>query len=182
MQTNVAQLLQAPVGSVRTFKVDNILEDRGSQHKVNGELTLIRTNRSVLVQGIIKSQTEITCSRCLKAFICNLSLKIEEEYFPTIDIITGVKLPKPEDPGSFTIDEHHIIDLTEAIRQYIVIAMPMKPLCKETCAGLCSICGKNLNLGDCACKTEEVDPRWAELLKLKNSNKVKIRNRNKGRK
>ena len=182
MQTNVAQLLKAPIGSIRTLTVNNTLEDNGSQYLVQGELTLVRTNRSILAQGTLTSQTPMTCSRCLKPYTCNLSLKIEEEYFPTIDIITGTKLPQPEDPGSFTIDEHHDLDLTEAIRQYIITAIPMKPLCKETCAGLCSTCGKDLNLGECGCKTEEIDPRWSELLKLKNSNKVKITNRNKGRK
>jgi uncharacterized protein len=182
MQTNVAQLLKAPIGSIRTLTVNNTLEDNGSQYLVQGELILVRTNSSILVQGTLASQTKITCSRCLKPFTCNVSLKIEEEFFPTIDIITGTKLPKPEDPGSFTIDEHHDLDLTEAIRQYIVTAMPMKPLCREECAGLCSTCGKDLNLGECGCHQEEIDQRWSELLKLKNSNKVKITNRNKGRK
>jgi uncharacterized protein len=182
MQTNVAQLLKAPIGSIRTLTVNNTLEDNGSQYLVRGELTLVRTNRSILVQGTLTSQTQITCSRCLKPFSCTISLKIEEEFFPTIDIITGTKLPEPEELGSFTIDEHHDLDLTEAIRQYIVTAMPMKPLCKEECAGLCPTCGKDLNLGECGCHQEEIDPRWSELLKLKNSNKVKITNRNKGRK
>ncbi len=182
MQTNVAQLLKAPVGSIRTFTVDNVLEDNDNRYKVKGELTLILTNRSILVQGTLTTQNKITCGRCLKPFTCRLSLDIEEEYFPTIDIITGAKLPEPEESGSFTIDEHHVLDLTEAVRQYIVTATPMKPLCKETCAGLCSICGEDLNLSKCDCKIEEADPRWAELLKLKNSNKVKITNRNKGRK
>jgi uncharacterized protein len=93
-----------------------------------------------------------------------------------------MKLPPPDDPGSFTIDEHHILDLTEAIRQYIVTAMPMKSLCREDCAGLCPTCGKDLNQGKCGCKQEELDPRWAELLKLKNSNKLKSTNPNKQRK
>jgi uncharacterized protein len=118
----------------------------------------------------------------LKPFTQKIPLKIQEEFFPTIDIITGAKLPKPEDPGSFTLDEHHILDLTEAIRQYIITAMPMKPLCKEDCAGLCATCGKDLNKVKCSCTQEEIDPRWAELLKLKNSNKVKIVNPNKQRK
>jgi uncharacterized protein len=182
MQTNVAQLLKAPVGSIRTLTVNDILEDNSTQYSVQGELTLIRTNNSILVQGTLTTEASITCSRCLKSYTCRITLKIEEEYFPTIDIITGVKLPKPEEPGTFSIDEHHILDLTEAIRQYIITAIPMKPLCKETCAGLCSICGKDLNLGDCGCHQEKIDPRWSELLKLKNSNKVKITNRNKGRK
>ena len=182
MQTNVAQLLKAPVGSLRTLPVDDNLEDNGTIYHVQGEVVLIRTNDSILVQGTLATQTKITCSRCLKPFTLKIPLKIQEEFFPTIDIITGMKLPKPEDPGSFTIDEHHILDLTEAIRQYIVTAMPMKPLCKAECAGLCATCGKDLNLGACGCKQEEVDPRWAELLKLKNSNKLKIANPNKQRK
>ena len=182
MQTNVAQLLKAPVGSIRTFPVDDTLEDNGTEYHVRGELTLIRSTNSVLVQGRLETKTNINCSRCLKPFTLKIPLKIQEEFFPTIDIITGMKLPEPEDPGSFTIDEHHILDLTEAIRQYIVTAIPMKPLCKEDCAGLCATCGKDLNLGKCDCKQEEMDPRWAELLKLKNSNKVKIANPNKQRK
>ena len=182
MQTNVAQLLKAPVGSLRTLPVDDNLEDNGTIYHVQGEVVLIRTNDSILVQGTLATQTKITCSRCLKPFTLKIPLKIQEEFFPTIDIITGMKLPKPEDPGSFTIDEHHILDLTEAIRQYIVTAMPMKPLCKAECAGLCAACGKDLNLGACDCKQEEADPRWAELLKLKNSNKLKIAYPNKQRK
>ena len=182
MQTNVAQLLKAPVGSIRTLPVDDNLEDNGKVYHVKGELTLVRTNNSILAEGMLATQIRITCSRCLKPFTLKLPLKIQEEFFPTIDIVTGMKLPKPEDPGSFTIDEHHILDLKEAIRQYIVIAMPMKPLCKVQCAGLCDTCGKDLNLGDCSCSHEDIDPRWAELLKLKNSNKVKIANPNKQRK
>ena len=182
MQTNVAQLLKAPVGSIRTFPVDDTLEESGTPYHVEGELTLIRSTSSILVQGHLKTQTDITCSRCAKPFTLKLALKIQEEFFPTIDIETGLKLPKPEDPGSFTIDEHHILDLTEAIRHYIVTAMPMKPLCKDTCGGLCATCGKDLNLGDCGCRQETADPRWAELLKLKNSNKLKIANPDKQRK
>ena len=182
MQTNVAQLLKAPVGSIRTFPVDATLAESGTEYHVKGELTLIRSTNSILVQGRLNTQTEFSCSRCLRPFTLKLPLKIQEEFFPTIDIIAGMRLPKPEDPGSFTIDEHHVLDLTEAIRQYIVTAIPMKPLCKEDCAGLCSTCGKDLNLGKCDCKQEEMDPRWAELLKLKKSNKVKIANPDKQRK
>jgi uncharacterized protein len=182
MQTNVAQLLKAPVGSVRAFPVDDVLTENGTEYRVKGELTLIRSTGSILVQGKLETETDTECSRCTKPFTLKLPLKIQEEFFPTIDIETGVKLPKPEDPGSFTIDEHHILDLTEAVRQYLVIAMPMKPLCKAECKGLCGTCGKDLNKSKCACKQEETDPRWAELLKLKNSNKLKSTNPNKERK
>lgn len=174
MQTNVAQLLQAPTGSIRAFKVENTLAENGSTYTVKGEVTLTHTNRSIMAKGNLTGKAKINCSRCLKPYTCKLNIKLEEEYFPTIDIVTGVRLPEPEDASSFRIDEHHVIDLTEAIRQYIVTAMPMKPLCKESCAGLCSTCGKDLNKGRCNCHQDELDPRWAELLKLKNNDKIKI--------
>ena len=177
MQTNVAQLLKSPIGSLRTITVDDKLEESGTKYTVKGEVTLTLTNRSVLAQGDLTSQTRIVCSRCLKPFTCKIHLNLIEEYSPKIDVVTGFRLPEPEDPGSFTLDEHHELDLTEAIRQYIVTAMPMKPLCKEACAGLCATCGKDLNQAKCDCTTETADPRWSELLKLKNSNKVKISNR-----
>jgi uncharacterized protein len=182
MQTNVAQLLKAPVGSIRTLPIDDVLSEGDNEYHVQGELTLVRSTSSILVQGALATKIKTTCGRCLKSFTLKLPLQIEEEFYPTIDIETGLKLAKPEDPASFTIDEHHILDLTEAIRQYILIAMPMKPLCKADCAGLCADCGKDLNKGKCDCKHEEMDPRWAELLKLKNSNKLKSTNPNKERK
>ncbi|MCX6003521.1 MAG: hypothetical protein NTX46_03730 [Chloroflexi bacterium] len=92
MQTNVAQLLKAPVGSIRVFQVNNTLEDDGgSQHLIQGELTLTRTNDSILVQGTLATATELTCSRCLKPFTCNIPLHIEEEFLravlPLMDIM-----------------------------------------------------------------------------------------------
>ncbi|MBN1643538.1 MAG: DUF177 domain-containing protein [Dehalococcoidales bacterium] len=169
MQTNVAQLLKSPIGSIRTLEVSSTLSYDDKQIPVKGEITLTRTHRSILAQGTLTASVRMTCSRCLKPFGSKIRLNVQEEYFPTIDIVTGEKMSSPEEEGSFTIDEHHVLDLTEAIRQYIVMALPMKPLCRENCAGLCSICGKDLNEGDCGCRETETDPRWAELLKLKKS-------------
>ena len=61
---------------------------------------------------------------------------------------------------SHSADERHILDLSEAVRQYAIIGVPMKVLCREECAGLCMVCGKNLNEGSCYCKSETRDPEW----------------------
>jgi uncharacterized protein len=68
--------------------------------------------------------------------------------------------------GAFTIDENQEIDLSEAVRQYMLLALPMKPLCREECAGLCPSCGHNLNLGPCGCPPSDIDPRFAPLTRL----------------
>jgi uncharacterized protein len=179
MQINVAQLLKDAQGAVRAIPIDDVYQDESGPIPVTGTLTLTHINQRILVQGKLTLKVRLVCSRCLKPFTCAATLDIEEEYYPTIDINTGVKLPPPDDSGAFTIDEHHVLDLTEAIRQYKMMALPMKPLCREDCAGLCPTCGKNLNDGACGCAQQEIDPRWAELLKLKSR---VASPRNKGRK
>jgi uncharacterized protein len=169
MQINVAQLLRESIGSVRDHEIDQVMDiiGEGVSRPVQGRVRLMRTNRSLLVKGTLDTMVELTCSRCLGQFEHPLRLNIEEEYYPTTDVITGAPLPVPDEPGYFNIDENHILDLTEAVRQYALLAIPMKPLCKQDCAGLCPICGKNLNQGPCGCPPPERDPRWAELSRLK---------------
>ncbi len=82
------------------------------------------------------------------------------------DASTGEMLPPPDDPDAFLIDPHQILDLTEALRQYRVMAEPMQPLCQPDCLGLCPRCGYNLNQGPCGCPRQQVDVRWAALGEL----------------
>ncbi len=168
MQINVSQLLQEPIGSTREYDIDaaaDIIGD-GKERRLKGECNLMRTRRGILVRCSLDSEIELTCGRCLNSFRQPLKINFEEEFLPTIDVTSGIPLPQAEDTGAFIIDEHHIIDLTEPARQYALMAVPMKPLCRPDCAGLCPRCGKNLNQGDCACPTGEIDPRWSALTKL----------------
>jgi uncharacterized protein len=165
IQINVAQLLKETVGSTRSYEVDDAVEIADGDRAVKGQVNLIGTNRSILVKGALNTKIEVTCSRCLAEFTYPLSLEIEEEYFPTIDILTGAPVAPPDEPGAFTIDQNNILDLTEAIRQYTLLSIPMKPLCQEGCAGLCPTCGTNLNKEQCQCPPQPVDPRWSFLRK-----------------
>ncbi len=166
MRINVSQQLKASIGSIRNYKVSEIVNVANGKSMVQGEVGLIRTDRGILAKGTLHTGVEVTCSRCLSLFSCPLTLNIEEEYFPTTDVVSSASLPLPEEPGCFTIDEHHVLDLTEAIRQYALLAIPMKPLCRGDCAGLCPSCGHNLNQGVCDCSPRETEPRWSELNKL----------------
>ena len=166
MEINVSQQLKASIGSVRNYEMSEIVDIAGSESMVQGEVRLMRTDRGILAKGILHTEVEVTCSRCLGLFGCPLGLNIEEEYFPIMDVVSGASLPLPDEPDCFTIDEHHVLDLTEAIRQYALLAIPMKPLCRKDCAGLCLGCGYNLNQGPCDCLPREADPRWSKLHKL----------------
>jgi uncharacterized protein len=168
MQINVAQQLRSAVGSVRDYEVSETIDVTGDGNGslVQGKVSLMRTDRGILVKGVLNAEVGLTCSRCLSLFNCPLTLNIEEEFFPTIDVVSGVSIPVPEEPGCFTIDERHVLDLNEVMRQCALLAIPMKPLCREDCAGLCPDCGHNLNLGACNCPPQGADPRWSELSKL----------------
>lgn len=168
MQINVSQLLKGSVGSTRSYEIDAAVDimENGTVSKVQGKVTLTRLNRGLLVRATLHTELEVTCSRCLTSLSCPLTLNIEEEFFPTIDVFYGTPMPLPDESDCFTIDEHHILDLTEAVYQYVMMAIPMKPLCREDCAGICPGCGHNLNLEACGCQHQETDPRWDKLKKL----------------
>ena len=138
MQINVSQLLKEAIGSVRNYEVSETVDitGDGTGSMVKGEVRLMHTNRGILVKGTLHTAVEVACSRCLSLFSCPLVLNIEEEYFPVLDVFSGARLTLSGEPGCFTIDEHHILDLAEAARQYALMAIPMKPLCREDCAGL----------------------------------------------
>ena len=166
MRINVSQQLKSPIGSTRNYDVSEIVNLAGGDSLVEGKVTLVCTDRGILARATLHTVIEVTCSRCLSVFNCPLTLNIEEEYFPITDVASGTALPLPEERSSFLIDEHHILDLTEVIRQYVLLIMPMKPLCREDCAGLCSTCGYDLNQGPCNCLPQQADPQWPELSKM----------------
>lgn len=168
MQINVSQLLQEPIGSTRDYQINEVADVAGDGKGclVQGKVRLLRTQRSILAKCALSAEVELTCGRCLSLFRYPLTLNLEEEYLPTVDVVSGAPLPLPEEASGFTIDEHHVIDLTEVTRQYTLLAIPMKPLCHKDCAGLCQNCGHNLNQGRCDCPTQNTDPRWSELTKL----------------
>jgi uncharacterized protein len=172
MRFNVAQLLKEPVGSTRKYHLAEDIQDLDGEvkltHPIEGAIRLIHTTEGVLVSGQLRTEVELTCSRCLESFSAAIDFTLEEEFRPTVDINTGAKLPPVDGEDDATlIDGQHIIDLFEVMRQDILLALPACPLCKPDCAGLCSQCGQNLNEGSCTCEQTLGDPRWEVLRTLR---------------
>ena len=183
MEINVSQLMKSSIGSQREYDFDDLVDilDVGVGTRVKGLVRLTRTNRGILVQGKLATKVPLECSRCLKVFDLPLSFELEEEYFPVIDVNSGTALEIPDDAGNLVIDEHHLLELNEAVRQIALLAIPMKPLCKSNCAGICTECGTNLNDKNCSCLKNAIDPRWLKLVELNSavikSNKKKKENK-----
>ena len=128
---------------------------------------MLRTHSGILVQALLDVEVSLNCSRCLSDYKRAFSIDIEEEFIPLVDLHTGRNIAtETEDDVTFHIGGDHVLDLTEAVRQYAIAGEPMKPLCKEDCSGLCHSCGTNLNLTQCDCKGDVIDSRWETLSKL----------------
>ena len=172
MRFNVAQLLKNNVGSRRSYPLDETFEaiqETGTSW-VKGHVTLTRTDVGIWLSGPIETNAFSSCSRCLNPAECPVRFSMDEEFLPTVDVNSGATIKVPEvKEGAFTLDSNHILDLTEAMRQYVIINLPMKPLCRQDCAGLCSGCGANLNDGKCDCSAQ-IDLRWSPLLELLTAN------------
>ncbi len=155
---NVAQLLKEAVGSTRRYQLKEVASPETAQ-KIDGEVRLIRSPKGILVEGEVVTTVETVCSRCLSPIDIPLTFKIiEEEFLPKMDMISGSPLfSGDEATGALFINEEHILDLGEIVRQCFILAMPMKPLCRPDCAGLCPMCGSNLNQGSCSCYSRSYD-------------------------
>jgi len=77
----------------------------------------------------------------------------------------------PEETDSINVNylsrDADKINITADVREFALLSVPIKQLCKENCQGLCYKCGKDLNNEQCSCQTEEIDPRWKPLMNLK---------------
>lgn len=123
--------------------------------------------QKVRLVGQVTTTLELECSRCLEAFQVPIDAKFDVLFLPAgANVGEDEQEVGEEDLGvSFYRDD--TIDLGEVLREQFLLTLPMKPLCREDCQGLCPVCGKNRNRERCDCQNEWVDPRLDALRKLK---------------
>lgn len=173
MNFMLSGLLKDLVGAKRTFHVNELVDmtDSGLElaEPVEGEVQMTRTARGVLVGAHLHTLLRQACGRCLEPVLSPVDLDFEEEFLQTLDLGTGQPLDlgnvDQEDPA-ILIDGHHVVDLDNIIRQYLLAWAPMRPLCRDDCAGLCPRCGADLNEERCACPPPVADSRLADLASL----------------
>ena len=132
---DVTQLLKGPVGTSQSHDINGIIGEE-VEGFVEGKAKVIRISQGVLVQSKLNAEVKLVCSRCLDAFLCPISLTAEEEFLPIADVSSDLALSSLGQPEEFTIDDKNMIDLGELIRQYVLLNLPMKPLCQPDCPGI----------------------------------------------
>ena len=132
-------------------------------------IKLLRFKKKVLVDGSVKMSASLQCCRCLSDFSCPVNVEFREEYTPSdeTDLKGDQELSGDELAISFYDGED--IDIAAIVKEQVLLELPMKPLCKNDCQGMCSRCGADLNEQSCNCKDDNIDPRLAPLAKYKES-------------
>ena len=116
--------------------------------------------------GRTQTTLELPCSRCLEPYMLPVDAAFDLRYQPHTANTGEDEREIEEDDLSTAFYENDAIDLGQLMVEQFLLAMPMKPLCRSDCKGLCAVCGANLNRGTCACTRDWEDPRFAALKPL----------------
>ena len=164
---NVAGLLADDPGAERVLPVEAVTIDLGEDLRlaqpIDGRVRLLRTNRGILASADLRTALALECSRCLRDVIEPVTIELQEEYLPSLDLATGRPLPTDDEPDVARLTDHHELDLETPVREAIQLAEPIAPLCRPDCPGLCVVCGGRLEEGDHDHPDEDIDPRLEAL-------------------
>lgn len=159
---NVGFIVAEQIGYVREFPVEfpELHLQELELEDVTGSIKINRTAQGLLTQVSLHATTTVECMRCLDPVVLELSPEFTELYAFNKNSVTDSGLILP-DTGQ--------IDLGPLVREYMLLEIPIKPLCKPDCKGLCPVCGENQNDHECHHEEEFVDPRLSILRKLLDS-------------
>jgi uncharacterized protein len=157
---NVGFIVHQEVGYKHEFPFEfeeiQISDDLDLRH-FEGVATIGRTPQGLIVQADFSAETTLECVRCLNEFDYGLNGELTELY--------AFSKKSVSESGLILPDNAHI-DLQPLIREYALLEIPIKPVCKPTCKGLCSVCGEDLNKTDCGHKDVAEESPFSALKDL----------------
>ena len=119
------------------------------------------------VKGKIEAGLEIECTRCLQKIDKKFEIPFEAAFVAPENYTQAKEAELRAEDLDVSVIEGNEIDLTELVREQILLNLPEQIFCREDCKGLCEKCGANRNLINCNCLEVEIDPRWAALKNLR---------------
>ncbi len=157
---NVGFIVHQTVGYLRDFPIEAPflrLPPDLELHNFAGNVRVTRTAQGLLLQANLNASIQMPCVRCLAEVSQMLQAEFTDLYAFNRNSMTQAGLLLP-DTGK--------IDLSETVREEMLLATPINALCSHDCKGLCPVCGENLNTTSCSHENEEPDPRLDVLRSL----------------
>jgi len=154
---NIGFILHEDVGSSHDFPFDLAevrVGDDLELRQLVGSLAIGRTAQGLLLTGQFSGVTELNCVRCLRPFDHTLTWSLTEVFALNEKAVSESGLIVPEDAQ---------IDLMPILRDYALLEVPIKPLCRPDCRGLCPVCGQDLNIKDCGHRPSSGNSPFAML-------------------
>ena len=166
MQLDLTRYRQPLNHFSRTFQPDEVGQE-GDAYRivapVHLDFELHKDKDKFRFVGKAQTELELVCSRCLEPFRMPVESSFNLRFLPATEMAADDEREVQEEDLETSYYRDDQIDLNELLREQFYLALPMKPLCREDCKGLCAQCGTNLNTGTCACAARWEDPRLAPL-------------------
>ena len=159
LRFNFGYLLESALATSSDIEVDypHLRVDDIDFKNIKGGFRATRTGEGIYLGGSFTTETPVECVRCLEEVYVPVEMELAELfYYP----------PHTAPEGDYSVGTDGNADLGPLVRELSFLALPMQPLCRPDCLGLCSICGQNLNESTCSCERETIDPRLAVLQRL----------------
>ncbi len=160
LELNVGFLINAPIGTSRDFTFDYEkmwLGDDLTVADFTGKVIFTRTQQGLLMDGEFAARMLVDCVRCLEEYSQAVQWEVTDLYAFDERTMTESNLLLPEEGR---------IDLAPLLREYALLEVPIQPICKPECKGLCRECGENLNLVDCGHQGKGLDSPFSVLKDL----------------
>lgn len=133
-------------------------------HLEDVELAVEKDGDLVFVSGHVRSRVPQVCSRCLESYEAAVDAAVDTRLVPAPSA-RGEERELGADDLETDVYDHDEIDLKALLETETTLGLPMKPLCREECRGLCPTCGASRNAAPCGC-APAADPRWSPLKSL----------------
>ncbi len=145
--------------------IDSDSDEFTLDQPVVGEIEVARTGRTVRLSGQLATTVRMVCGRCLEPYRQRLAVPLKEEFLtdPADDTTSRGNGQLESTDFVHPVGPDRVLDVSEMIRQHLLLAAPMVPLCSPSCRGLCPQCGTNWNYQPCTCVQVTQDPRLAPL-------------------
>jgi uncharacterized protein len=117
----------------------------------------------IRIAGDLRSKFELSCARCLEPIRQDISRKFDLLYRPQGSDAGKEEMSVTAAEAEVAYYQGEGLLLEDVLREQVLLAVPLKAICREDCRGLCPHCGQNLNQGQCTCAEPVEDPRWSAL-------------------